>query len=238
MRKILFLSLITLFFFACNENNTENNKKDKLDKTEKQTKANETKTASKSSKIQYPFKSGIVKYESEAMGRKTNMTLYFKDYGKVECSVSKIDMGGQSMTMRSLIKDGYLYSIADAQKNGTKMKVDDSYSTYIIDPELFEKKLSEINGEKLGTEKVLGRTCQIYSMNENGAESKMWVWKNMMLKMSAKQNGLSMTMEAKSIEETDKFPKGVFNVPSTYTITEEPDMDMDVDDFDSENAAG
>jgi hypothetical protein len=60
----------------------------------------------------------------------------------------------------------------------------------------------------------------------------------MMLKMSANQNGLSMTMEAKSIEETDKFPKGVFNVPSTYTITEEPDMDMDVDDFDSENAAG
>jgi hypothetical protein len=233
MKKILFLSLITLFFFACNESNTGNNKKDKVNKTEEQ-----TKTASKSSKIQYPFKSGIVKYENKAMGRKTNLTLYFKDYGKLECSVSKINIGEQSMTIRSLIKDGYLYSIADAQKNGTKMKVDDSYSTYIIDPELFKKKLSEINGKKLGTEKILGRTCQVYSMNENGAESKMWIWKNMMLKMSANQNGLSMTMEAKSIEETDKFPKGVFNVPSTYTITEEPDMDMDVDDFDSENAAG
>lgn len=237
MKNLLFLSIMGILFFACNDSNTsDKGSNSKADKIENQTGTKDTKTSSSSQKTPYPFKAGIVKYESDAMGMKTNMTLYFKDYGKVECSVSKVEMGGHSMTMRNLIRDGYLYAITDAKKSGTKTKVDDSYSTYIIDPDLFEKRLGEMNGKKLGTEEVLGRTCQIYSMVENGAESKIWLWKNMMLKMSANQNGLSMTMEAKSIKETGQFPKGVFNVPSTYTITEEADMDMD--DFGDGNAAG
>ena len=61
-----------------------------------------------------------------------------------------------------------------------------------------------------------------------------------MLKMSTEQNGMTMTMEAKKLEETSSFPDGIFDIPTGFNITEEADlnMDMDVDDFGDENAAG
>ncbi len=214
MKKIYLLSLIALFFFACNEG------------------------TSTDESVKYPFESGIVKYENDVMGMKTTLTLYIKDYGDVECSVSEVEMMGRKMTMKSLIKDGYLYSLAMDQKSGTKMKIDPEFSTYSFDTDMFEEKIDSLGGKKLGTEEILGKTCQIYSMMQEGAEQKMWIWKNMLMKMSAEQNGMVMGMEVKSIEETNNFPDGIFDIPADYNITDEPEMDMDVDEFGDENAAG
>ncbi len=214
MKKIYLLSLIALFFFACNEG------------------------TSTDESVKYPFESGIVKYENDVMGMKTTLTLYIKDYGDVECSVSEVEMMGRKMTMKSLIKDGYLYSLAVDQKSGTKMKIDPEFSTYSFDTDMFEEKIDSLGGKKLGTEEILGKTCQIYSMMQEGAEQKMWIWKNMLMKMSAEQNGMVMGMEVKSIEETNNFPDGIFDIPADYNITDEPEMDMDVDEFGDENAAG
>ena len=214
MKKIYLLSLIALFFFACNEG------------------------TSTDESVKYPFESGIVKYENDVMGMKTTLTLYIKDYGDVECSVSEVEMMGRKMTMKSLIKDGYLYSLAVDQKSGTKMKIDPEFSTYSFDTDMFEEKIDSLGGKKLGTEEILGKTCQIYSMMQEGAEQKMWIWKNMLMKMSAEQNGMVMSMEVKSIEETNNFPDGIFDIPADYNITDEPEMDMNVDEFGDENAAG
>ena len=49
---------------------------------------------------------------------------------------------------------------------------------------------------------------------------------------------MTMTMEAKSLEETSSFPDGIFDIPADFTITEEAEMNMDMDDFGDENAAG
>ncbi|RLD64140.1 MAG: hypothetical protein DRI95_10910 [Bacteroidetes bacterium] len=214
MKKIYLLSLIALFFFACNEG------------------------TSTDESVKYPFESGIVKYENDVMGMKTTLTLYIKDYGDVECSVSEVELMGKKMTMKSLIKDGYLYSLSIDQKSGTKMKIDQEFSTYSFDTDMFEEKIDSLGGKKLGTEEILGKTCQIYSMMQEGAEQKMWIWKNMLMKMSAEQNGMVMGMEVKSIEETNNFPDGIFDIPVDYNITDEPEMDMDIDEFGDENAAG
>lgn len=216
MKRIYLLSLIALFFFACNNGTST----DEL--------------------VKYPFKAGIVKYENDVMGMKTTLILYIKDYGDVECSVSEVELMGKKMTMKSLIKDGYLYSLSMDQKSGTKVKVDSDFSTYKFDSEMFEETLDSIGGKKLGTEKILGKTCQVYSMLQDGAEQKLWIWKNMLMKMSAEQNGMVMGMEVISIEETSNFPDGIFDIPADYNITEEAEMDidMDIDDFGEDNAEG
>ncbi len=231
MKNIYLLSLLTLFFFACNESTTNN--EDKKDTEQTETTNSETTFSKK-----YPFEAGIIKYESSAMGMQTSLDLYFKDYGKVECSISEMDMAGTKMIMKSITKDGYLYALNMNEKRGTKMKTDSDFSSFRIDVEMLEEKLMQNGGQKLGTEEVLGRTCQIYSMSQDGANSKIWIWETMMLKMETEQNGMTMTMEAKSIEETTNFPKGIFDIPADFNITDEAEMNMDIDDFGDENAAG
>ncbi len=231
MKNIYLLSLITLFFFACNENTSTNENKN--DAEQKETTNSESTSFNK-----YPIKAGIVKYLQNAMGEKTYINLYFKNYGTEECIISQIEIDGEKINKRNIAKSGYLYSLEMTQKTGTKIKTNSNLSPYKTDLKILEAKLTEDGGEKLGTEEILGKTCQIYSMNENGANTKIWIWKTMILKKSTEQNGMTMTMEAKSLEETSNLPKGIFDVPTDFTITEEAEMDMDVDDFGDENAAG
>jgi len=235
MKKIYLLSLIALFFFACNEGTSNNEDENNIDQTEDQT---ESSGSESSSMVKYPFKSGIVKYESDVMGMKTSVTIYFKGYGKEECSVSEVDMMGKKMTMRNIIKDGFMYSLSMEQKSGTKMKVSPEFSNYRFNADMFEEKMEAEGGKKLGTGEVLGKKCQIYSMMQEGAESKIWIWNNMLMKMSAEQNGMTYTIEAVNIEETNNFPDGIFDIPADFNITEEAEMDMDIDDFGDENADG
>ena len=234
MKKIYLLSLISLFFFACDQGTSTDGNKDNVEQTGGQTKSSGSQT---SSLVKYPFKAGIVKYESEAMGMKTVLTMYFKAYGDVESSITKVEMMGKKMTMKSLIKDGYLYSLAMDQKSGTKVKIDSEFSTYRFDPKMIEEKLSEGGGKKLKDEEVLGKTCQVYSIIEEGVESKMWIWETLLMKMSAEQNGMTMTLKVTNIEETNNFPDGIFDIPADFNITEE-DLNMDDDGFGDENAAG
>ena len=125
------------------------------------------------------------------------------------------------------------------QKSGSKVKVDDKFTTYLFDNESFEQKMKEVHGKKLGNEEIMGKDCQVYSMQENGAVSKLWIWKNIILKMTAEQDAMSMEMLAVDVQETDDFPKGIFEVPEGFNIEEIKDyQNEDIDDFDDENAAG
>ncbi|OQX97233.1 MAG: hypothetical protein B6I20_13085 [Bacteroidetes bacterium 4572_117] len=236
MKKIYLLSLVALFFFACNNKTSDNANESNGEQVEVENETSDPETTSSLAK--YPFEEGIVKYENNVATMKTSLTLYFKDYGNVECSVSEVEMMGKVMKMRSLVKDGYLYSLSMDQKVGSKLKIGkENYSNFRFEEKLFEEKIKEEGSKKLGKEKILGKTCQIYSIQEDGVESKMWIWKNMLMKMTAEQNGMTMTMEVKKIEETDNFPAGIFDIPADFKITEEEDVDMD-DAFEDDGAVG
>jgi len=230
MKKIYLLSLVALFFFACNDGTTTDGNEENVDQTKEQSES--TDSDKSTSSVKYPFEAGIVKYESEVMGMNTVINVYFDNYGALESSISEVEMMGKKMTAKSLVKDGYLYSLAMDQKSGTKVKVESDFATYRFNSELIESK----GGKKLGEEEILGKNCQIFSLTEDGVESKMWLWKNMLMKVSAEQNGMTYTMEVTKIEETSNFPDGIFDIPSDFNITEEEDLNMD--DFGDENAAG
>ena len=68
----------------------------------------------------------------------------------------------------------------------------------------------------------------------NGENSKFWIWKGLMLKMTATQNNMEVTMEATEINETSDFPSGTFDIPKDIEFVE-PNLEAD---FDVEGAQG
>jgi len=243
MKKYLVLSLAVLFLFSCEQfTGSGNDKKGTKKNTVKKENKNEPKVeqANVNVKIKYPFKSGVIKYANDVMGTKSTLKVYFDDYGAKECAVSETEVEGNKITGRSLRVGNYLYQLSMEQGIGSKVEIDDSFQTYLFDTKEFEKRLKEVNGKKLGTAEVLGRKCQVYSMEENNALTKMWVWKNVILKMKAEMDGMETGMEAVEIKETSNLPKGIFEVPKGFNIEEikAEDYNEDIDDFDDENAAG
>ena len=245
MKKILVLSLAILFFASCDQfmgsGNSGNDKSNAKKTTAKKEVKQEPKvTETSASKIKYPFKSGIIKYANDVMGMKSILTVYFDNYGEKECAVMEMDADDHKMTMRSLRTENYLYQLSMDQGVGSKIEIDDSFQTYLFDSKQFEEHIQEINGKTLGTEEILGRKCQVYSMEENNTLTKIWVWKNLVLKKTAEMDGMETGMEAIEIKETNVFPKGIFEVPKGFDIEEikAEDYNEDIDDFEDENAAG
>ncbi|MBN1252922.1 MAG: hypothetical protein JXR51_13155 [Bacteroidales bacterium] len=236
MKKLFLLSFIAIFIFACNNSTTDENSEN----NDQQSDNKDSNISGNNSFVEYPFESGIIEFKNEIMGASANMTLYFKDHGKIECTVSETEMMGTKMTVRSIVKDGYFYTLSMEQKMGSKFKVDAEVDNENVSMHTFQEKyLAEVGGKKEGTEKILDKECQVYSFAQDGVTYKIWVWKNLIMKMLGEQNGMQMLKEATKIEETSSFPDGIFDIPSDFNITEEKDMNTESDDdFTDENAEG
>jgi hypothetical protein len=89
-------------------------------------------------------------------------------------------------------------------------------------------------GKKVDSEEILGKKCDVYEINTDTEKSKFWIWKSLLLKMSASQNGMEAIMEATEIKETSDFPEGIFDIPQDIEFTE-PNLEAD---FDEEGAQG
>ena len=233
MKNLFLLGFIAIFIFACNNEATDESNTNDNNQTEEQT------SKSSTSFIKYPFESGIIEFKSEMMGMETKMILYFKGYGETQCIATEAEMMGKKINARSLEKDGYFYSLIMEQKTGFKHKVTEDEGFGQTNPFVFkEKYIKEVGGKKEGTEKVMDKDCQIYSFVQDGAENKIWVWGNLVLKMEAVQNDMKILIEVTKIEETSSFPDGIFEIPADFKITEEEDMQIEADDFIDENAKG
>ena len=233
MKKLFLLSFIAIFIFACgNESTDESNSEDNNSQTEEQSSDNSD------SFIKYPFESGVIEFKNEMMGMNSKMTLYFKGYGKTQCIVSEAEMMGKKVNVRSFEKDGYFYTLTMDQKKGFKHKVTKDGGFGETNPFAFkEEYLEEVGGKKEGSEKVMDKECQVYTFVEDGAENKIWVWDNLVMKMTAEQNGMQILIEVTKIEETNSFPDGIFEIPADFDITEE-DLNIEAEDFIDENAKG
>jgi len=232
MKKLLLLSFIAIFIFACNnDSSNESNSEDNNNQT----------TESSDSKlfVKYPFESGIIEFKNEMMGRNTKMALYFKDYGKKQCIVTQAEMMGQKVSTRIFEKDGYFYSLLMEKKTGVKTKITDKEDIGEKNPFAFkEEYLKEVNGKEDGIGEVLGKKCKTYSFVQDGVTNRIWVWDNLIIKMEVEKSGMKMLTEVTKIEETSDFPDGIFDVPADFTITEDENIEEADDDFVDENAKG
>jgi hypothetical protein len=213
MKKLLLLSLLAMFAIACNNSGSSNSE-------------------SGSSSERYGIKSGILIYKNSMMGMEVKITQYFKEYGEIEATITEMEMMGQKNKQISLRKDGYYYSYSEGQKEGAKFKIDVNDST--SNKKLTEETILKEGGKKVGSEDVLGKECTVYEIPGESGQSKLWVWKNMMLKMVAQQDQMEITMEATELKETSDFPEGVFDLPADINFKEMTDQQQDFEDPNAE----
>ena len=179
-------------------------------------------SGSKSSKKngKYSAESGIVVYEAalpQNMG--SNMrTLYFDDYGKQEkiVTVTSISAMGQSMNTEthSLIKDGYVYTWAPDESTGSKYKLEGRQDPSNLEYDNLTDEMKEkFNVKEEGTEELMDKKCNIYSMAYEGIAGKVWVWDNLPLKIQASAMGMIMTEKATDLQINVNIPKNNFELP-------------------------
>jgi hypothetical protein len=230
MKNLLLLALFAMFIISCGSNESTENTTDEntTDETTVEENINDTK--------KYDIESGYIKYKMSMMGMETSVIQYFKEYGKTEKTITEMEMMGKKMKTSSLKKDGYIYGYTAEQKQGTKMKLDKTGVAEGEMAKLDEKSILAQGGKKVAGEEILGKKCDVYEINTDTETSKIWIWKSLVLKMTASQNGMegAMTMEATEIKETSDFPAGTFDVPKGIEFVE-PNMEAD---FDEEGAKG
>jgi len=209
MKKLILFSLLASLFFACNN------------------------SSSGDSENKYGIESGMITYKSNMMGMEIITTQYFKEHGDIEAVVTEMEMMGQKSKQHSLRKEGFYYSYTEGQTEGTKIKIDEPKDS-VDAQKLTEANIIKKGGKKLGEEELLGKSCNIYEFTEAGATTKVWIWKNMLIKMQAKQGEMEVTMEATELKETSDFPGGTFDVPANVNFKEMQDQPTDFNDPNAE----
>jgi hypothetical protein len=166
--------------------------------------------------INYPLKVGSVQYTMSMMGTESIMTLYFEDNGNTQCSNTEMVMFGMKINSRNIIKGKMSYALDMTQKTYTETELSEEdlqkAASYYSD-----ESVTEMEGvTKLSDEVVLDKNCQVFLMNKDGAEMKMWTWKGLLLKMEMTSQGMKIDIVATSISEANP-DKSFFEIPSDFT---------------------
>lgn len=174
----------------------------------------------------YSIKSGIVKYKLSGMQNGT-AEMYFDDFGMREATYenSIIEMFGvkqESETVNYL--DGYWQYNLDKKLNvatktlNTELKsiVENSKDgdLIVVGKEMF----LSMGGKLIGTEEVIGKTCDIWELSAMG--TKVWVWNNIPLKTETNMMGMSMLRLATDIQENAEVAASKLNIPDDIEFTE------------------
>ena len=159
----------------------------------------------------------VITYEMQGPEVKGTMTLYKK--GDMVKTEMKGDFAGQGEgTASALYKDDYVYTVMDmaGMKQGIKMKVDEYEKDKDYDINDIEKELDKY--QKVGTEEILGKECDIY---DTGKGTKMSVYdKKAVLKVVSKD----MTMVATKFDSNPDLSDSDFDVPKDVEYIDMEDM--------------
>lgn len=209
--------------------------------------------------ISYPFKSAIIHYDMKneyGHGKVSEgtQTVYIKGDKLAKITKGALpDSNGEVKQTENLwlFTPDYVYEVDLITKTGTKIDNPKKYTKpayEILSPEekkAFHNRMEKRGiisidllglGEKIGTESILGRECDIYQSGkeltpenlsealEGGAGSfymKSWIWRTAKIPLKVKTSGLRGSNEliATKVEEDLKIPEKIFTVPPGTTIT-------------------
>ncbi len=162
---------------------------------------------SSSAKSRYGLKQACIEYKITGDMFSGTEKLYFDRYGMREAKYThqKIEMMGitqenNTATFINFDDDGLIYTYDYKTKSGTKIANPLAEALQNKDAKDIGKRMMvEMGGKKIGTGKVLGKTCDIWEIPNMG---KIWVWKWANLKTATNAMGMKMTIEATKISET------------------------------------
>ncbi len=207
---------------------------------------------------QYPFDSVVIKYEGDAVynykseDKQTyewTETLYMKD--GVMARETKGVTPGREVNNLQIVDQEFAYVVNLANKQG--MKIDNAskygreeYEKLSADGKTaFRKHMAEKGvvsidlppvGKKIGTEKVLGRVCDVYETGVKPTEEniklavakgeplpelkKTWIWKDasLPLRMLVESGNIRMEFTAVEVKENTAIPESTFEVPEGVNV--------------------
>ncbi|RJP71540.1 MAG: hypothetical protein C4539_04850 [Ignavibacteriales bacterium] len=227
MKKLLCVFSLLVLFAACNK---ENKPVDEGKST------NETAQSNTITAKRYEVKSGIITYEIEnnMMQGKMTQILYFDDYGAKESreTITEMKMMGQSIKSHKINfnKDGYMYDLDLEKKTGGKMKGLLPQGMEVDINKLSEEMKKEYNMKKIGTENILGKECDVNSMDyaKMNMKGTVSLWQGLTLKSDIDMGKIKVKTVATKFEENVSVPASKFEVPSDFTIE---DMDAKMQEF-------
>lgn len=180
----------------------------------------------------YSVKSAVIEYALSGIQTGTE-TVYIDDYGKREARYTQADMNVMGQTMKSnrltLLDEDWIYAIDLDKKSGAKIKnpmfeslrasaPDGDYSQVSLD--LMQK----MGGQKIGTEEIAGKTCDVWEMKD--METKSWLWNVIPLKTESKMGELQMSTVATKVDEGVPVADEKFKIPADVQITSGENLDQ------------
>lgn len=181
------------------------------------------------------MKSGIITMNVEITGVNSKGTtiVYFDEYGKKQSieTIRETQIMGNMVKSHTLSfqKDGYQYVIDYDAKTATRRKLDSNSRGGSFDfASLTEDEKKRYNVRKTGTDNVLGKTCDLYSIGSDSLQMKgtFSVWNNITLKMEVETGSpasfvMKSRVTAVKFEEDVAIPADKYAVPEGYKVEDE-----------------
>ncbi len=217
----LFVLCFISFFAACGEN-TSNSSQD----PNQASSDNSSSTEGNSEELEdqkykrYALRSGIIEYKMTGL-QEGKEILYFDKWGMREAKYTQTTLkiaGVNQKTDKMEIIDGeFIYIVDRINNTGTKGK-NPVYEQIIENAnskdlgKLGMKILEDMGGERIGEGEIAGKTCDIWELKS--AQTKMWVWKNIPLKIEVDLPGMNYSSEAISLQADVSVPEDKFEIPA------------------------
>lgn len=198
----------------------------------------------------YPFKSGIIEYKIEGKTKGTEI-MYWDDYGAKELHVRDTEtktFGQVDKSVEYMLYQGdYQYSWQEGQERGSKLE-NPVLSSWKENPdmtwdELCNNLFTNLGYEKIGTETVAGKKCDVWK-----GMSKSWIWKGLTIKTYAKMLGIKVDQTATKIDTDASVAASKFEIPQNIKFHDpfneidraaqnEDDETIDMDNEDEETVS-
>ena len=177
----------------------------------------------------YGIESAIVtkKTVMKAQGMEQTMSSvqYFADFGRKESVELTMNMQGQSFTVITMMKDGYVYSANMAVKQGTKINMADMDNIQAVNfLNLTDDVKKKYQIQANGMQQVAGKNCNRYELSfttqGQNVKGTVWVWQGIPLKSTINAGGNQVEEEATEIQEGAVIANEKFELPAGVTFTE------------------
>jgi len=179
----------------------------------------------------YGIESGVIEYTLSGAQNGTQ-TVYFDKWGAREAKYTDatISFGGTSRKMHTLmlIRNDSVYSVDLDTKTGTAMRnpLLDGTMSNGKGKDLMEMgmdMMKQMGGEKVGTEEILGRSCDVWKIKNLG--SKACIWNAVPMKTEVDMMGMKQSNVAVKLDENASIPEEKFRVPTDVKLTQGADME-------------
>ncbi len=173
----------------------------------------------------YGVKQACIEYTVSGDMQSGTEVLYFDNWGAREAKYEMKTTNAGPMKMEenkvAFLEGAMMYNVNLKDNTGTKMENPMLKGFEGQDmTEVGEKMLKQMGGKKIGSERFLGKQCDIWEIKRMGTKS--WVWQGVTLKTESNMMGMNINIVATKISEN--FDKSKLQRPKNIDYKDMGDI--------------